>query len=312
MHNDSPIKISVVGNPYHRDLIKSTIEPMDGFITLTENRIKSSDLVYWISGPGPGVRNISLLTHQKPRLIVHWIGTDVLNYQSGPRKFHLMIARKLSDFLRKRKGIVHLAGSQWLVDELATAGIEATFLPITSIDIQTMRHENTNRNMSIDFLSYIPRGRFNFYGGDKLINLAESLPRCSFLVIMPDVTDISENADLPVHPENVTFTGKIDFHRMSDIYMRAKCFLRLTEHDGLSLSVLESMFYKLQVFWTYKFPHTIHVEQFEGLQQIMQEVISSWRPNEAGHNYVVKHYSTDAWKGKFREMLLRDACMSLF
>ncbi len=305
MYNYSPKKVLVGGNPYHLELIKSCLSSDEDFTILTDKaEIKNADLYYWIYGPGPSIKNyFHLLIHQKPKLIIHWIGTDVLNYQCYPQKFSLKIVRKIKEIIHELKGVVHLAGSPWLADELAALGIRAEFFPLTTIDLKTMSHENIGVNKTIDFLSYIPLGRFNFYGGDKLIKLAEYLPYSSFLVIMPDDIDISKNINVPDHPENITLIGKTDIQRMIDIYLHSKCFLRFTEHDGLSLSVLESMFYKLHVFWTYKFPHTIHVEKYEGLQEIMQEILSNWQPNEAGHNYVVKHYSTDVWKGKFREML---------
>ena len=301
MHNHGSMRLFVGGSPFHCELIKENLLFLHDIVKIVE-KIRDADLVYWISGPGPSIRNLPLLVQHKPKLLVHWIGTDVLKYNCWPRKYLLTVPRRLLRILHELKGVVHLAVSPWL-DELESFGIRADLFPITSVDPARMSCDADGIARTIDFLSYVPLHRFGFYGGDKIIRLARHLPDTCFSLIVPDVTDVDERS-LPPHPSNVAFIGKVPFSQMREFYLRSKCFLRLTEHDGLSLSILESMFYNLRVFWTYKFPHTVHVDKFDGLHQVLANVLLNWQPNEAGHNHVVNNYSVDIWRTNFRKLLL--------
>jgi len=209
---------------------------------------------------------------------------------------------KLATKLKKR--IINLAGSPWLVDELKTQGIRAIYLPLSTLNIERMKPPNIDvSDKDIDVLSYVPKRRFTFYGGHHILKLARNFPEYTFVVVMPDVRD---DHRLPRSPfKNLVFMSKRSFEEMQALYLRAKCFLRLTKHDGLSLSILEALYYKLTVVWTYRFPYAIHVNynDVEKLKTLLPELIDNYSPNEEGHQFVVTHFSQDALRKRLQKLL---------
>ncbi|MHA1665540.1 MAG: hypothetical protein ACTSVW_06875 [Candidatus Njordarchaeales archaeon] len=197
--------------------------------------------------------------------------------------------------------IVNLASAPWLVKELKSQGINAKYFPLSTLEPIRLKLQNSEISVrkDIDFLSYVPISSFKFYGGHYILNLARQLPSYKFMIIAPDVNDSSKLPSSSL--KNLIFKSRVPFEEMKYIYARTKCFLRLTKHDGLSLSVLESLFYKLQVIWTYSFPYTIYVKygNIEELKQVLLEVINSYRPNEEGHNYVLNVFHQTNLKKRY-------------
>jgi hypothetical protein len=90
---------------------------------------------------------------------------------------------------------------------------------------------------------------------------------------------------------------------MQELYSKSKFFLRFTEHDGLSLSVLEALYFKLQVLWTYSFPHVYHIKNNDILIESLPDIVNEWRPNDEGHEYVLNNYSINVWKKDFSKLI---------
>lgn len=307
----NPTTIVIGGNPYHRELIGNILRSSNNYLVkdLNSKTETSKSVIYYVYGKGPSPhRNLKLWLSRKNLLIVHWIGTDVLNAINSNThiKLHEKIYQTLWNFLLTYKyennTLVHLAGAPWLVDELATVGIKAKYLPITSINTRNLEQFTNSAEKDIDIISYVPFNRFSFYGGDEIIKLAEELPAYKFFLLHPDLDEINPTINQN-YPENVIVSQKVKFEDMQNLYSRSKVFLRLTEHDGLSLSVLEALFYKLQVFWTYPFPHTHHVKDYETLKMDIKKNVENWVPNEHGHEYIMNNFQIGNWKIQFKEII---------
>ena len=305
------LKIIVGGNEYHRDLIQKVLATDNRFETHDPSVLKTFECVhwffgrkyiYWVSGKGPSLwRNIYLWIKRNPVLVIHWIGTDVLNESNekkGAAKLYSAIWKKLFLQKQKRGGLINFAGSPWLVNELASLGIAATYLPLTTIDENQLNNTAGEIIKDIDFLSYVPYTKFEFYGGDKIVYLAERWPEYTFLLIHPDLNEITLELSQKM-PSNIILSPRVDNAKMSEMYQRSKFFVRYTEHDGLSLSVLEALYYKLHVLWTYDFPHTIKIENQEQILSLIPKLVEEWRPNDIGHMYVIENFSMEKWRTDF-------------
>jgi len=306
-----PTTVVIGGNKYHRELIMEILRSSNNYLIkdLNSKSETSNSVIYYIYGKGPAPhKNLKLWLSRKNLLILHWIGTDVLNAinSNTHARLHKKVYHALWDFLLeykyKNNTLLHLAGASWLVEELATVGIKAKYLPITSINTRNMEPFTNTAEKDIDIISYVPFNRFSFYGGDEIIKLAEELPTCKFFLLHPDLDEITSDINQN-YPENVTVSPKIEFKDMQILYSRSKVFIRLTEHDGLSLSVLEALFYKLQVFWTYPFPNTHHVKDHDALKVDIKQSVENWVPNEQGHEYIMDNFQIEDWEIQFKKII---------
>jgi glycosyltransferase involved in cell wall biosynthesis len=303
----SKVRILVCGNPYHVEVVKQLIGNIENIKVVESSYLYSNDVdvFYWIYGfPSFLAKKISFWINNKPLLIVHWIGTDVMSLISPHtplETFNKLITKTVEKI--KYDKIINLAGSPWLKMELKSQGINAYHFPLTTLDIKKLKRPYVTQK-DIDVLTYLPKSRFQFYGGNHILKLAKELPQFTFVVIMPDILDARKlpKSSLP----NLKFHARMSFDEMQNMYSRSKCFLRLTEHDGLSLSVLEALYYKLQVIWSYNFPHVIHVERdnLDKLKNVLICVLNDYHLNEEGHKYVISNFSTDNVKERYRKLFL--------
>lgn len=311
---DRPIKISVCGNEgpltIVNDSLIHSLKTISALDVVNSRDIQQSDIIYWIGGNGPSIKKyFHIWIKKNPIIIIHWIGTDVLgemkrSRQGGTRRLENFIMNSIFWLKMKRGGLIHLAVAPWLVDELSALHIPATCLPITTIDIRKLGTVDTQRVKDIDFLSYVHFRRFNFYGGDKIVQLARRWQNYQFLIICADLTEIPPDL-VEKMPENVTLYPRVAWNNMPEFYQRSKFFIRYTSHDGLSLSVLEALYFNLEVLWTYDFPCTHKIETLEKLSDSIPSLVEHWQPNTKGHDYVIENYSLEKCRANYLEIMQR-------
>jgi len=309
---DRPIKISVCGNEgpltIVNDSLIHSLKTISALDVVNSRDIQQSDIIYWIGGNGPSIKKyFPIWIKKNPIIIIHWIGTDVLgemkrSQQGGTRRLENFIMNSIFWLKMKRGGLVHLAVAPWLVDELSALHIPATCLPITTIDSRKLGTVDTQAVKDIDFLSYVHFRRFNFYGGDKIVQLARRWQNYQFLIICADLTEIPPDL-VEKMPENVTLYPRVAWNNMPEFYQRSKFFIRYTNHDGLSLSVLEALYFNLEVLWTYDFPCTHKIETLEKLSDSIPTLVNNWQPNYQGHEFVRENYSIVQWRAKFSAIM---------
>jgi len=305
------IKIAVCGNqgPVScNDIIIECLNTIEGVEIDTSQTFQNPDVIYWVSPRGPSIKKYFLFWIKKnPLIINHWIGTDVITeierkQQQEIRRLRNFFIDCVYWFKMKRGGLIHLASAPWLVDELSKLHIPATYVPITSIDTGILGAVNSHVIKDIDFFSYVPFERFSFYGGNKIVKLAKRWPNYRFLIICPDLTEIPADF-LEKMPENIQFSPRVERDKMPGLYQRSKFFIRYTQHDGLSVSVLEALYFNLEVLWTHDFPGTYKIETLEKLSDSIPSLVKNWHPNENGHAYVIENFSVEKWRANFLEII---------
>lgn len=301
------IKISVWGDSGPLNILQDSLNTCLQTINLFEvvdSSCKKPDIIYWVGGQGPSIKKYLLFwIRKKPIIINHWIGSDVLariekNQEHGLNRIVNFIQDSIVWWKMKRGGLINVAVAPWLVYELATIPVHATYLPITTIDRNNLGEVDTRHAKDIDFLSYVQLRRFDFYGGDKVVKLATRWKKYTFLLILGDCTEIPLDF-LEKIPKNIIVSPRVERNNMSELYQRSRFFIRYTQHDGLSLSVLEALYYNLEVAWIYDFPCTHKIETLEKLSDSIPSLIDHWQPNEKGHAYVTEHFSLEKWREDF-------------
>jgi hypothetical protein len=278
------------------------------FFEVVNSDCKRPDIIYWVGGKGPSIKKYFLFWIKKnPIIINHWIGTDVLeemkkNQHHGLRRIYNFILDSIIWWKMENGGLINLAVAPWLVDELSTLKIPAIYLPITTIDTNYLGTVDIQHEKDIDFLSYVQVRRFDFYGGDKIVKLAHRWKNYTFLMILGDITEIPPDF-IEKMPKNVRLSPRVERNKMPELYQRSKFFIRFTQHDGLSLSVLEALYFNLDVLWTYDFPCTHKIDTFEKLSDSIPSLVKHWQPNDQGHTYVLQHFSIEKWREDFLKII---------
>lgn len=310
---ESKVKAIFLGTSYHVNNVSNILDNFKQIQIFDFRRYYGNvDLIYWV-GIFPSLNIFQVIFHilrnSNVTIIMHWIGTDVL-YYINPDKIHQIIFNNLLKliFILKhqnttRAQIFHLSVSPWLADELKSVNLISTIFPISTID-QMEKYDEFFFPKKYDVMSYVPLSRFDFYGGNIIIRLAKKLPDLNFLIIMSDVN----KRQLPSFSlKNLTLKSKVAFSDMYKFYKMSKCFLRIPQHDGLSLSVLESLFYELECIWIHDFPYTKKVNRnnLNEIALLLQGIADDFVPNKKGHKYVIDNYSIDILKKRYKILFER-------
>lgn len=222
------------------------------------------------------------------KVSIIWIGTDVLDFKKIHTGFRAKLIKTLSN---------HYCECDWISEELRDLGINAKIGPyitystlfkndlIQSDDL--VKHE---RSEKFSVLSYAGKGRENFYGIDKIIATAAILPEIEFLIVG------TNGEGLEYHGlKNIKFFGWIPKQEMNELYVKSIVMARLTEHDGLSYSVLEALHNKLVVLFSYDYPNTIKINTTEELTDALKNLYEQWLKgqlsiNDDGYNFVYREF----------------------
>jgi hypothetical protein len=164
-----------------------------------------------------------------------WVGTDVLN---------AVTRKEVREHAQRVNGIVsaNIAVAPHLVEELATIGIDARFVPSVLdpglVPPTIVRWGTTTRPVII----YLPGGRKEFYRIDLMESAVASNPDLEFIVVA------DQTHALAIYP-NVESLGWVT--DMRALYNRAGCVLRVTAHDGLPRMLMEALLRGLYAIYSW-------------------------------------------------------------
>ena len=175
----------------------------------------------------------------------YWLGTDVMNTVAEARAGTLRLAR-----LEPARDDLHLADSPWLVTELEEVGIRAVEAHLP----QSYQFPVTPPPLPATFrvLTYLPGDRWEFYGGDVILEAAHRLPDVAFDVVGRHST--SE----PEPMRNVARHGWVS--DMNSMYARATVVVRIPRHDGLGHMVIEGLMNARHVIYTHDLLHVTRLD----------------------------------------------------
>ncbi len=268
-------------------------------ILLENNQLHQADVIYWIYGPGPDIFPfLAQWLNSNCKIIIHWVGSDVtyikqrLNSKLPQQIIYNLLWKSLIAKKTKNGNLHQFTVASWLQDEMAQIGITTHVMPLSSIHKQLGHYVTSETIPQGDFLSYVPQRRFEFYGGNLIYKLARMIPDKTFTMVHSDLDSIGIDS-IRNCPPNLKLLPKITDDAMISLYRSHKCYLRLTKHDGLSLSVLEALYHGLQVLWTCDYPHVkaVDLTNFDSLVRTAQGTVEDWQTNQAGHDFIMAEFS---------------------
>ena len=158
-------------------------------------------------------------------IIRWWVGTDVLNAitDDDVRQSALRLDRIVT---------TNVAVAPHLVEELASVGILAQNVP-SLLDPDLAEPEPVLWREEIrPILTYLPGKRKNFFGVDVIERVVTANPDLHFIVVADQTHALASHA-------NVESLGWVS--DMREVYSRAGCLLRITDHDGLPRMLMEGL-----------------------------------------------------------------------
>lgn len=203
------------------------------------------------------------------KLVVHWIGTDVRKEVQRSGSLSGRIRHKVFS-----KASMHLTDFEPLKLELQQAGIETEVLPL--VPVSRKYFEETN-DIGDDILAYVPEFRSEFYRLPMILDLAKRRPDLHFHITAHSGSGIG-------HFQNVTFHGWTD--DLETLWLKCRVLLRMTEHDGLSHSVVEALSRGKHVIWTQPYPCCRQAINVDEALRALEDIWAAGRPNLEGREYV--------------------------
>lgn len=234
--------------------------------------------LYSVNGALSGSKVIWLAVILRKRIVFHWVGSDVTQAVEDIR-----VKKSKKKFITRP---IHLAVAQWLIEELETIGINATFQPLMTVE-QNIPVIPFPDNFGV--LIYIPESNPEYYGFSRLIAIARELPECRFYVAGMD----SKRHEAP---SNIIFLGWVQ--DMTTAFAKACITLRIPLHDGFAFFVLESLLYGRYVLHSQPFHLTSHVKNdkdiISGIRQYMDLFQKGeLQKNIEGIDYVKNHFTRE-------------------
>ena len=235
-----------------------------------------ADLVYMVGGTPNCGGSLRTALFLRKKIVMHWVGTDVILAQRA-------LADKSID-VKLMKRSRHLCEISWIQKELLDIGIHAKVVPIAGFSRRESDPAPFPDKFSI--LSYLGEGREEFYGMEQLISIAEDFPEIELRIA--GIRSYSGSV-----PSNVKLLGWIS--DMARKLQECVLYLRLTEHDGMSFSVLEALWEGRYVAYTQNFEGAIFVPNYERLKELVQQLLSEYTAktlaiNKAGVDFVTRNF----------------------
>jgi hypothetical protein len=191
----------------------------------------------------------------RKKLILQWMGTDSLyameRYHNGT------INRRYIDYA------VNAIDSQWLEEELKSIELDPVWLEFKFSTIDTEPISNYSKMVAV---TYIAENRQVFYGLEWVKRSAELFPSIGFQVFGMSNPEVE-------CPENVTFFGWQPASVFMEAVRNAPLFLRFTEHDGFSVSVIEALSTGAETMMTLPCELTTLVQNKDELESAFNSVI---------------------------------------
>ncbi|MBM3185526.1 MAG: hypothetical protein FJZ67_04440 [Bacteroidetes bacterium] len=191
-----------------------------------------SSLVISFNGVTDKSGTLDWVLRWKKKLILQWMGTDALlameRFKNGS------IYRKYIDYAS------NFVDSPWQQEEVKSINLPIYIVPfkygreLTPVDFYP----------EMTIFTYVAESRMEFYGWEKIKLAAQKFPFIEFRVA--GLKNVSED-----YPSNIKLLGWLKSEEMDKEIVIAPIFLRMTDHDGFSVTVIEALSVGAEVIWTH-------------------------------------------------------------
>jgi hypothetical protein len=285
--------------------LRATFIPPRGYVRLLATPPRSDRVVIMRAGYRIGAKTPrgrlfdaywSMLRRSLPDAVPchFWVGTDVLKTVEDVQAGTLRLAA-----LTSARDDLHLAVAPWLVSELESVGLHASIALLPPpIHIPELPPPLPSE---FSVLTYLPTGRFEFFGGETILEVARRLPLVRFDVVA------SRGDPARSAPANVHWHGWVA--DMPLRYASTTVVVRIPRHDGFGKTVIEGLLNARHIIYTHEVPFVHRVSSITP-EALAEELAELYRAHAAGQlslNLAGRAYALDA----FDEAMLGDRLRAL-
>lgn len=242
------------------------------------------------NGVSDNSNSLNWVLRFKKKLIMQWHGSDV----------ELAIQRHKTNTINRNyiDNASHLVSAPWFSNELKGIIDQVSYAPFGYVT----EFGNKQKYGEISILTYIPKGREEYYGWREVEELAESLPEFNITVCGTTGENLKQH-------NNIQFLGWVSEKELLNLMKKHSIFIRLTEHDGKAITVSQALSVGCEVIWTQPFEHC-HFIKKNASDLILSvhksiEIISKrgYLPNEESILYAKKELMKDAVMANYLRIL---------
>ena len=270
------MNIAVIGNSHFGSILVKQLSQYDdqnnySFYDTNEKKLDklkfalnifNIDIVYSVSASIRGGGALTLAGFCGKKIVQHFIGSDVLSAVKDYENNN--ISKKMI------KQSTYLCEVKWIEDELKEIGVNAEVVTIMAYK----QKENPKIFKKFSVLTYMAKGKEEFYGMCDFIALAKCFPEITF-----KIAGIKSYDDLP---KNIICLGWVN---MIDELQNATVFIRNAEHDGLGFSVIEALSLGRVTFYNYNFPCVNYFKGYYDLKNKFLETTCKFENANLNINY---------------------------
>ena len=277
-HNlkDNEICVTSLGAPHHaRKMAKVLDADFRQYPNLKPHKYK---MIYLLGFYPQAVENhAAVFRGHKGIRLIHWIGTDILQFINMP----YVSALKFKSFL-KEQFPYQLSEIGFTQKELQELGIKTEVVPLpvlSDIKILSLPEEFT-------VAVYLPEHNRNLYLPELIMETAKLMPDIQFK-IFGTATETGQR-------DNLEFMGYVN--NMGKLIADTSCLLRITQHDGFPLGVAEWMLAGRHIVFNHDLPFVKKVDI--NLEQIVNALRSLKKENPPlqGAAYYAKWLDKNKYK----------------
>lgn len=218
----------------------------------------NADLIVSFNGVSASSKALNFAILLNKKIWMQWHGSDV--------SIAVKAFKENNINLKYVKNSKHFTDAEWLQKELMEIGINSEIVYFKHVEPENEVHHFTSSNI----LTYMAEGKEDFYGFKILSEFAKKHPSTKIHIVGSSGKTIAFSAD------NIIFHGWVDKNKMNSLLSQNAIFVRLTKHDGNSLSVLEALGNGNEVIWSQPHEKThlaTNLDQFENkVLQLQKEV----------------------------------------
>lgn len=234
------------------------------------------------------------------KVIIHWIGTDVLNCAAFKESGEKELFEKL-----KQPNVVHLAENQEMRKEVLDLGVpRVTLCPVASRIQPEVLPLPTKMNGELHplFSVYMPPQRHDFFNKDLIMQVAAKTPELNYIFYA--YSDGQKSTPLT---ENVMGWGKIPDGVYQTLIKQSTGHLRLVEHDGISLTMVEFCMAGRYFITNQERPHTIKCGlNVDEVVARVREVALKKTPNKVAARYYAENFGADRHRATISKILAKE------
>ncbi len=299
------MKIAVVSRSagFHAKNIIANVLPNATYVEWhKQHLLKDYDVIYCLGLYVASMQSCQeywdLLLMPQP-LIIHWAGSDI-----SLCKFYEKDFGSLAEMRDELNGdnVIHLAQTEQLADEVINWGINnvdvctlPSRLDLEPCDLDIVAGGENDTKVSL----YIPPGRTDFFKLPIIMEVAAKLPDIDFIIC-----SFSSPKRQQLITDNVVDWGKLGDKAMRYLMESCNIHLRLVEHDGFSLSVIENKLMGRRVITNQDYPHTEKVSlDVDEIVAKIKELAEIKEPDYEGAKFYEENYGKARYIQYIKELL---------